>query len=433
MSRSVRRVALGLALLLGLAALAMVGGVLADRAEDLRVDTPPAGADPAQVQRGRYLAQVGHCAGCHTARGGAAYAGGRPIATPFGTVFTPNLTADPQSGLGRWSPQAFRRALREGRSADGRALLPACPYPNFSLVEADDADDLFAFLRSLPVQQRPRQPHALRFPYGTAPALAVWRAVHFRPAQMPPGLTDPVQRRGAYLVGGLGHCSACHGRYDRWGANGGAWDLRGGAIPGQGWVAPALDRADQAGLGGWSPAEGVELLRSGRNAHAGVSGPMALVVAHSTQHYDESDLQAVVAFLRALPATSEAAPASTREPGPTPVPPDASTLQQGERLYSDHCRDCHGRDGQGVSDDGPALRGNRALALASPDNVIRMVVGGGFLPATAAQPMPAGMPPFATRLGDEEIAAVVSFIRWRWGDQAPAVTRLDVNRQRGGD
>ncbi len=395
-----------------------------DRAADLRGAALPAPAAEA-VERGAYLAQLGHCAGCHTARGGAAYAGGRAIQTPFGSAITANLTPDPAHGLGRWSEAAFRRALRDGRSADGRALLPACPYPNFSLVEDRGADDLFAYLRSLPPQPHPVAAHDLRGLYGLPAALTAWRWLHVEPAVLPaaPAGARADWRRGAYLVGGLGHCSACHGQRDARGATAGAWDFRGGPMPLQGWLAPSLADPLQAAVSAWTEREVVALLKDGRNDRATVSGPMALVVAHSTQHYREADLRAVAEFLRHLP------PPPARPPHAVAPPPD-TVLQQGDRLYERHCADCHGKAGEGVADAGPALAGNRALALASPVNVTRVVLGGGFGPATAGQPRPWGMPPFATLLSDDEIAAVVSQVRWRFGARAEGTTAFEVNRQR---
>lgn len=417
------------------AALVVIGAVVAsagwwDRAADLRsggpAAAPSASVNASAIERGADLARVGHCAGCHTARGGADYAGGRLIATPFGSVVAANLTPDAETGLGRWTPAAFRRALREGRSADGRPLLPACPYPNFSLVEAADADDLLAYLQSLPPVRHAVPAHELRFPYGLPVALTAWRLLKFRPATLddaPLTASDEVLRRGAYLVGGLGHCSACHGQRDRWGATAGAWDLRGGVMPGEGWLAPSLADPQAAGVAGWSVDEAVALLKNGRNPQATVSGPMALVVANSLQHGRDADVRAMVAFLRQLPA----APGVPRQAA---AMPDAAVLQLGERVYERHCADCHGKTGEGVADAGPALAGNRALALDSPVNVVRMVLAGGFGPSTAAEPRPLGMPPFATLLSDEEIAAVVTQVRWRHGRQAAGVGAFDVNRQR---
>ena len=419
-----RRVATGL---LAFAALALaIAGSAGwwDRAADLRLAAAPAPSAPAAaaVARGAYLARVGHCAGCHTAPGAADYAGGRVINTPFGAVVAANLTPDAQHGLGRWTAAAFRRALKEGRSADGRALLPACPYPNFSLIGDADADDLWAYLQSLGAVAQSVPPHALRFPYRLPVALTAWRALRFQPARLP-DLADGPPRRGAYLVGGLGHCSACHGERDRWGATAGAWDFRGGQIPEQGWLAPSLQDPRAGAVSAWPPADIVALLKTGRSPQATVSGPMAVVVAHSTQHFSDADAAAVAAYLKQLPVVATLAP-------PPAAAPSAATLALGDKLYERHCADCHGKQGEGVADDGPPLAGNRALALDSPVNVVRMVLGGGFGPSTVAQPRPPGMPPFATLLGDEEVAAVVSLVRWRFGNQASAVDALAVNRER---
>lgn len=409
-----------------LALLALLGGALLALnrldEEPLPAEGPRSAPAAEQVARGAYLARAGHCAGCHTARGGAPFAGGTAIATPFGTVYAPNLTPDAATGLGRWTPASFRRALHNGRSADGRLLAPACPYPNFTQVTREDTDALFAYLGSLPPVMQANAPHALRWPYGTQAALAVWRALYFRPAA---ALQDPARgpawNRGAYLVGGLGHCSACHGSRNAWGATDGALDLRGGAIPMQGWVAPALDDPHEAGVADWPLADIVALLKTGRNTRASVSGPMAMVIARSTQHLDDADLAAVATFLKALPPRG-AAPIVATPAAPTAL---------GAKVYEDHCAACHGAAGQGVAGAIPALAGNRAVTLASPDNLLRVVLGGGFAPATAGNPRPFGMPPFATTLSDEQIAAVVSFVRGSWGHRASPVTTLDVNRQRG--
>jgi mono/diheme cytochrome c family protein len=423
---TLRRVGLALLLAALLLLLALAAAVFA--LNRLDEDALPKGAvrSPAsaeQIARGRYLAQAGHCAGCHTARGGAPFAGGGAVETPFGTVHAANLTPDPATGLGRWDAATFWRALHNGRSADGRLLVPACPYPNFTLIRRSDADDLFAYLGSLaPVAQAPPA-HALRFPFGTQPALAVWRALHFRPDTAPQDPERPAAwQRGAYLVGGLGHCSACHGRRNAWGATDGAFDLRGGVA--QGWLAPALDDLHEAGVAGWPMPDIVALLKTGHAGDAVTSGPMAMVVARSTQHLVDADLQAVATYLQSLPARSPAAPAVATAP--------AEALALGARVYEDHCADCHGKAGEGRPGQAPRLAGNRGVTLASPVNVVKMVLGGGFGPATAGHPRPYGMPPYATLLSDAEVAAVVTYLRASWGHRASPVSALQVNRLRGG-
>jgi mono/diheme cytochrome c family protein len=407
-------------LALGLLVLLLMAAVVALNPLDEGV--PP--TDAGHSKRGEYLARVGHCAGCHSARGGADYAGGSAIVTPFGTVYSANLTPDAETGLGRWTVTDFWRALHNGRSADGRLLAPACPYPNFSQVTRGDVADLFAYLSSRPAVKQLNHPHALRFPFGTQAALAVWRALYFRPGQAPlDPARSPEWNRGAYLVGGLGHCSACHGSRNAWGATDGALDLRGGEVPMQGWLAPALDDPQAAGVADWPVEQIVALLKTGVSAKASVSGPMAMVVARSTQFIDDGDLRAIASYLKSLPVAS-------RQPvDRAPLPPAQADL--GARVYERHCAGCHGKAGEGAPGAVPALAGNRALAQAAPDNLLKVVLGGAFAPATQGNPRPYGMPPFATLLGDEEVAAVVSLMRSRWGGGAGPVGKREVNRARG--
>ncbi len=210
---------------------------------------PPATDDPALLARGAYLARAGNCQDCHTPRGAAPYSGGRGIPTPFGTVYSSNLTPDAATGIGTWNAAEFRRALHNGRSRGGRLLYPAFPYDAYTRISDADADALFAYLRSLPPVVQPNRPHALRFPYDTQWALALWRALHFRPGRFEPQPARSAEwNRGAYLVQGLGHCSACHAGRNALGASRDAAGLAGGLIPLQNWYAPALNAAHEAGL-----------------------------------------------------------------------------------------------------------------------------------------------------------------------------------------
>ena len=236
-------------------------------------DAAPTAGTPDQIARGRYLATAGNCQGCHTVPGGAPYAGGRAIDTPFGAVLTSNLTPDDATGLGTWSADHFWRALHHGRSRDGRLLYPAFPYPNYTHVTRADSDALYAYLRSLPPVARANSPHTLRFPFDTQAALAVWRALFFSPGGT---LADPSQdadwHRGAYLVQGLGHCNACHSARNLLGGTSGGLDLGGGLIPVQNWYAPSLTSPDEAGVADWATADVVALLRDGVSPRAGCWG-----------------------------------------------------------------------------------------------------------------------------------------------------------------
>jgi mono/diheme cytochrome c family protein len=415
---------LGLVLLLAAALVLVVW--LNVRGEAPLSDAPPsAPTDAASIERGRQLATVGNCQTCHTARGGAPYAGGRGIATPFGTVYAGNLTPDPTHGLGQWNSDAFWRALHHGRSRDGRLLYPAFPYNNTTQVSREDSDALYAYLRSLPAVAQPNRPHALDWPYSTQAALAVWRALYFRPGGFVPQPQQSAEwNRGAYLVQGLAHCSACHAPRNALGASSNMLDLAGGLIPLQNWYAPSLNAPQEAGLQDWPLDHIVALFRDGRAPGAQVTGPMAEVVQHSTQHWADADLRAMASYLKALPRVD--LPTAT-----SPAKPPSRTLDLGARIYGTHCAACHGERGEGVANAYPSLAGNRSVLMASPANLVQTVLNGGFSPATAGHPRPFGMPPYLLTLSDADIAAVLTHVRSSWGNQAGAVSELDVLNLRG--
>jgi mono/diheme cytochrome c family protein len=418
-------------------------------------------ASPQAVERGAYLAKLGNCAACHTARGGEAFAGGKAIHTPFGAVYTSNITPDVATGIGSWSAQAFYRALHEGRSADGHLLTPAFPYPNYTHVTRADADALYAYFMQgvAPVAQANRA-HELPFPYNTQVALAVWRLLFFDPSTAEEGAQDTTKsiaaraifngpkgqngtenalqiERGAYLVRGLGHCSACHAQRNALGATVNDQLLSGALMPMQDWYAPSLMARDQAGVMHWPKADAVALLKTGVAPSASMAGPMAEVVAKSTQFWTEADLEATVAYLQSLPES----PVASKAPAPASPVQSSALLESGAQLYSQHCATCHGEQGQGMQLEShssqakvalPALAGNRAITMETSANVVRMVLAGGYPPSTAGNPRPFGMPPFVHVLSDTEVAAVATYIRAAWGNQAQDVSAADVVRHRKG-
>ena len=386
-----------------------------------------------QIAQGAYLARVGNCMACHTARGGEPYAGGRGIDTPFGTVYSTNLTPDADTGLGRWSAPQFWRAMHHGRSADGRLLVPAFPYTSTTRVSRADSDSLYAYLRSLPAVQQPAKPHDLSFPFNTQAALAVWRALYFEPGEFQPDPAQSVEwNRGAYLVQGLGHCNACHAKRNALGATTGPLDLGGGLITIQNWYAPSLTDSGEAGVSDWTGAEIVALLKTGVADRGGAlvtaSGPMGEVVLRSTQYLRDGDLTAMADYLRTLVASPAAAPIPARTGASAP----AALSGRGATLYADHCASCHGEQGEGVPGAYPPLAGNRAVTMAVPANLVRIVLEGGFAPATPGHPRPYGMPPFAQVLDNRDVASLLTHLRGSWGNNAQAVTPVDVNRYRGG-
>jgi mono/diheme cytochrome c family protein len=267
----------------------------------------------------------------------------------------------------------------------------------------------------------PNRPHALRFPYSTQAALAVWRALFFAPgtAQVAPTQTADYNR-GAYLVNGLGHCTACHTPRNALGATTEALAFNGGLIPVQNWYAPALNAAAEAGVKEWPLEDVVALLKTGTAPNGSVMGPMAEVVFRSTQYLSDADARAMAVYLQDLPQHTVVPPPA--------APPVASAMARGAKVYEQQCAQCHGDQGQGQPGAFPPLAGNRAVLLADTTNLVRVVLQGGYLPATAGNPRPHGMPPFRHVLGDEDVAAVATFVRNSWGNQAGSVGAIEVYR-----
>jgi mono/diheme cytochrome c family protein len=395
-----------------------------DRIHDAPPPTPPAGDT---VARGAYLARVGNCMACHTEHGGAPFAGGRAIDTPFGTVYASNLTPH-ATGLRDWSADHFWRALHNGRARDGRLLYPAFPYPNYTIVTRPDADAIYAYLRSVPAVERLNTPHRLRWPYSTQAALALWRALYFSPGRHEDNPAQSAEwNRGAYLVAGLGHCGACHTARNAMGASSDMMDLSGGVIPMQNWYAPSLASPGEASVAEWDLGQIMRLLQTGVAPRGAVLGPMGEVVLQSTQYLDPADLRAMAVFLKSLPQSN--APARAAQ---APVNVTSAMAERGAKLYRDSCAQCHGDQGEGVPGAYPALAGNRAVTLPVTANLVQVVLGGGFAPATAGNPRPFGMPPYATVLSDSDVAAVISHIRTSWGNHAGAISEFAVSQQRGG-
>ena len=382
----------------------------------------------AQIEKGRYLARAANCMACHTARGGSEYAGGRAIDTPFGAIYAPNVTPDQATGIGSWTADDFWRALHNGKSKDGSFLYPAFPYPNYTRMVRADSDALYAYFQTIkPVRQQNRE-HALAFPYNQRVLLAFWRALYFTPGEFQPQTNQTAEwNRGAYLVQGLGHCSACHASRSALGGSLAREGLGGGLMPGAGWYAPALTSDAVTGLGDWSVDDVASLLKTGVSQRGAAIGPMAEVVSTSLQHLADPDVTAMATYLKSLPRTASV-------PVPNPAggvgDPDA-VLRLGAKLYEQNCASCHGEDGKGAPPAYPSLAGNRALALGDPTNPIRIVLNGGYPPGTAGNPRPYGMPPFGAALSDSDIAAVVSYVRAGLGNQGRLVAPLDVSRLRG--
>ncbi|HEX7338715.1 MAG TPA: cytochrome c [Rhodanobacteraceae bacterium] len=386
--------------------------------------------DAAQVARGAYLARAGDCVSCHTAVGGEPLSGGRAIPTPFGTLYTPNLTSDKATGIGAWSEADFWKAMHDGIGRDGRYLYPAFPFTSFTHLTRQDVDAIYAWLKTVkPVTRKNRSPQ-LKFPYSMRSLMAVWRLFYFKAGTYTdqPGKSAAFNR-GAYLVKGLGHCSACHSPRNWLGATDDDRNLAGAMIPEQNWYAPDLGTAKGNGLADWSRRDIVDFLSTGHAARGIAYGPMAEVVSRSLQYLDKADVEAIATYLLERP--SRPTPRHVEKFLPPPVRFQREmflnrAVVQGHAVYVKYCAACHGKDGKGHLDVYPPLAGNSSILAAEPVNAIRKVLLGGFAPATKAYPRPYSMPPFIEKLNDREVALVVTYIRHAWRNRPLTDTPYDT-------
>jgi mono/diheme cytochrome c family protein len=379
------------------------------------------------MQHGEYLARAADCIACHTMPEGKLFAGGRPMATPFGTLYTSNITPDPDTGIGKWTADQFYGAMHRGRFPDGGLIYPAMPFGSYTKVTRADSDAIFAYLLSVPAVHQANRPHDLRFPYDNRSLILGWRTLFFNEGEFQPDPSRSVEwNRGAYLVEGLGHCGMCHTPINALGGNSPSAAFEGGLIPMQNWYAPSLVSNKEAGLGDWSIEDIVDLLKKGVSERGAVYGPMAEVVFNSLQYLTDEDVRAMAVYLKALAEGNPPAPPTSA----VPTTESNLLLALGKTVYDKQCAACHGAQGGGRPLDFPPLAGNQSIQMSSAVNAIRMVLNGGYPPATAGNPMPYGMPPFAQSLSDDEVAAVVSYIRTAWGNRGSPVGAREANALR---
>jgi mono/diheme cytochrome c family protein len=383
--------------------------------------------DAALIAKGEYLARAGDCIACHTNPGDALFAGGLPMPTPFGTIYSSNITPDNETGIGSWTADQFYAGLHTGRFPDRGLMYPAMPFGSYTKVTRADSDAIYAYLRSFPAIHQPNRPQDLRFPYNNRALILGWRTLFFEEGEYSPDPTKSAEwNRGAYLVEGLGHCGMCHTPINALGGSSESQAFQGGLIPMQNWYAPSLTSNKEAGLGDWSLDEIIELLRTGISNRGAVYGPMSEVVFHSTQYLDDADVRAMAVYLKSL---SQGTPPAVAIPT-VPAPESSLLLHFGQTVYEARCAICHANDGRGMPPEYPPLAGNPSIQMESAVNPIRMVLNGGFPPGTQGNPRPYGMPPFAQSLSDDEVAAVVTYIRAAWGNRGTPVSARDANRLR---
>jgi len=385
-------------------------------------------ADPTTqtINTGEYLARAGDCVACHSAPGGKQFAGGRPMPTPFGNLYAPNITADDETGIGQWTADDFYRMMHKGVSRDGTLLYPAMPFAAYTKVTREDSDAIYAYLMSVPPVNQKNRPHELRFPFNQRDLLIGWRTLYFKEGEYVADTTKSTQwNRGAYLVEGLGHCAMCHTAINRLGGSKTSQEFEGGMIPNQNWYAPSLTSNREAGLGNWSIKDITDLLQAGVSHRATVYGPMAEVVYNSLQYLNDADVEAMAVYLKDLPKRDSEAPPTSSARLVSP-----NVMELGRKIYAKQCFMCHGDEGKGYPPSYPPIAGNQSITMSSPVNSIRMVLNGGYAPGTRKNPKPHGMPPFSHILDDDEVAAVVTYIRVAWENSGTPVTPAQVSNLR---
>jgi nicotinate dehydrogenase subunit B len=379
----------------------------------------------ATIARGKELAALGNCAVCHTSANSVLNAGGRPMETPFGVIHSTNITPDAETGIGAWSYPAFERAMREGIHRDGRQLYPAFPYPHFARASDADLQALYAYLMAQAPVRAEAPKNTLAFPFNLRPLLAGWNALFHRPSEFQP---DPARsemwNRGAYLVEGLGHCSACHSPRSALGAEKQHAYLAGGLA--EGWEAPALTSLSLAPIP-WSEDELYAYLRTGESRFHGVAaGPMAPVVKELAA-LPNRDIRAMAAYLGSFnnPATDIAAQqalAAKLEAATSTTEVADSSL--GARLYQGACAVCHEVGGPPLFGSRPSLVLNSNLNSAMPDNLIQVILHGITGPVTSDLGY---MPPFKDSMTDAQVAELVSFLRRQFAPDKPAWANLEAS------
>jgi mono/diheme cytochrome c family protein len=375
-----------------------------------------------QIERGRYLTTVADCFACHTVPNvGKPFAGGRPIETPFGAITSSNITSDVDTGIGAWSDQQFDDAVRKGVRPDGSRLYPAMPYPAYTKMTRDDVLAIRAYMATVEPVHQPVNSNTLPFPFSIRAAMRAWDALYFTAGEFQPdSRQSPAWNRGAYLVQGPGHCTACHTPKSFLGGDKTTDNLRGFSL--QGWFAPDITGDTRQGLGQWSEADITGYLKSGHNKFTAATGPMAEEVVNSTSQYSDSDLNAMATYLKSLSGGQDAAPAQAA----------SSVMTAGQAIYRDQCSACHGLDGKGVPMLFPSLAQSSLAHASDPASAIRLVLRGGRSVATRAEPTAPGMPSFDWQLNDDQVAAVVTYIRNAWQTAAAPVSAETVGKARDG-
>jgi mono/diheme cytochrome c family protein len=386
------------------------------------------------VARGEYVTRASDCMACHTTDEGQPFAGGRKIESPLGTIYSTNITPDNETGIGAYSLDDFRSALYDGLRKDGAHLYPAMPYDNFRFLSEADVQSMYLyFMQGVPAVHSVTPQSELTFPFSQRWGLRAWNWLVLQDPQFKSVSDDAHINRGAYLVQGPAHCAACHSPRNLVMAQDGVSEdnpafLTGGNVAG--WSVPELRSKDSVAAQ-WSTQQMANYLATGRNAYATSVGEMSLVVEHSLQYLTDEDNLAIAAYLTYLSASSDAGVLSTQS---HIMPTDTERLLTsadpsmplGPRLYLDNCAGCHAVDGRGAAEIFPVLDGNALVTGDSATGLLHIILHGAELPSTERRPAKLRMQGHAWRLNDEEVAALATFVRQAWHNQAAEVSASAV-------
>ena len=389
--------------------------------QTLTKSIPTDAPNAAQLRRGQVLVIAGDCMSCHLRPGGEPLAGGLGLKTPFGTIYSANITPDDETGIGRWTPEQFYRAMHDGIDDEGHNLYPAFPYPWFRKLSRADDDAVLAYLKTVPAVRYTPPPNDLPFPVNVRFFVKGWNLLffHTKDWQDDPSQT-PEWNRGAFLVEGPGHCGGCHTPKNALGADKRDKELHGGNL--EHWVAPDLTGNERTGLGRWSVEEIAEFLKTGRNVHANAGGKMAEVITYSTSLLGDEDRRAIAVYLKSRAASVRDAPDSNPDPG---------AMRRGGAIYFDVCSACHLENGKGQPRFFPPLGQNAMLQQDDDTGLLHLILAGSRTGPSATRTSALTMPSFAWKLSDAEIADVATYLRNSWGNHAAAVTTKRVEELRG--
>lgn len=374
-------------------------------------DTVP---NAAQIRRGQHLVILGDCMSCHLRAGGEPFAGGLGLNTPFGVIYSSNISSDKETGIGDWSPEQFYRAMHDGKGPHGN-LYPAFPYPYFNRVSRSDDDAILAYLKTTPAVRYQAPTNQLPFPMNIRAAVAGWNLLFLKaPAPIAAAGQSEDWRLGAEIVNGLGHCAACHSPKNSLGADLAGKAFHGGELEGN--VAPDLTSNPRTGLGAWSIDDIAQYLAAGRNRKAAAGGVMGDVVTYSTALMTDRERRAIAVYLKSLPARADT-PIAAADPG---------QMRRGGAIYSDVCSACHLEKGVGQPGYFPPLGKNAVAQQDNPTGLVKILLAGSRTGPSPSRPSPLTMPGFAWKLGDSEVADVLTYVRNSWGNRASPVSAAEV-------